>query len=138
MTFSNEAKTLISLFIKETRESIIWFAAELKRQYHLSILKEIASTYPETQLHIDKTCDIVDGLPEDCPDFVEASDKFERTNIDSKNNFNFENEEEADVEAFKVKIEQLSAARNTLLSEKPEDLPEGFTRDPETGKIHPF
>lgn len=92
MTFLKEAKTLISLLIEETRESIIWFTAELKRQYHLSILKEIAATYPETQLHIDKTRDIVDGLPEDCPDFVEA----------------------------------------------PENLPEGFTRDPETDKIHPF
>ena len=76
-TFFDEAKTLISLFIKENRESIIWFAAELKRQYHLSILKEIASTYPETQLHINKTCDIVDGLPEDCPDFVEAPEDYD-------------------------------------------------------------
>ena len=71
-TFFNEAKTLVSLFIEETRESTIWFAAELKRQYHLSILKEIASTYPETQLHIDKACEIVEKIPQDCPDFVET------------------------------------------------------------------
>ena len=109
-TFFNEAKTLISLFIEETRESASWFKAEILRQYHLSILKEIASTYPETQLHIDKACKIVDGIPQDCPDFVEAPedgfglpDTYERTNIES--NFKIDDhEEDSDHEKYNAKF----------------------------------
>ena len=110
-TFFNEAKTLVSLFIEETRESTIWFAAELKRQYHLSILKEIASTYPETQIHIDKACEIVDGIPQDCPDFVEAPedsfelpDIYERTDIESDFKVENDHEEEGDHEKYNAKF----------------------------------
>lgn len=97
MTFLNEAKTLLSLFIEETRESVSWFKAELLRQYHLAILKEIKETYPTTYPYIDTVYEIVDGLAqdEDCPDFVEAP---ERTNIESDFDLNdpaFETEDEA-------------------------------------------
>ncbi|QIW88545.1 hypothetical protein [Pseudanabaena phage PA-SR01] len=74
--FFSEAKTLLSLFIEETRESVSWFKAELLRQYHLAILKEIKETYPTTYPYIDTVYEIVDGLAQDenCPDFVEAPD----------------------------------------------------------------
>lgn len=90
-TFFDEAKTLFSLFIEETRESASWFKAELLRQYHLSILREISSTYPTTKPYIDTVYEIVDGLAQDenCPDFVESPD-------DSA----FETEAEADAFSF--------------------------------------
>jgi hypothetical protein len=71
-TFWQETKEIISEFIYETKEYAAWAKREIVRQYHLSILKEIALTYPETTLYINKAYEIIDGVPLDCPDFVEA------------------------------------------------------------------
>lgn len=75
--FWQETKEILSEFIYETKEYAAWVAKEVKRQYHLSILKEIALTYPETTLNVNKAYEIVDGVPLDCPDFIESP---ERTN----------------------------------------------------------
>lgn len=108
--FFSEAKTLLSLFIEETRESASWFKAEIIRQYHLSILKEIASTYPTTQPYINTVYEIVDSLAEDedCPDFVEPPD-----------NPAFETEEEADALKFAEKMQELKQNRQALLDTDP-------------------
>jgi hypothetical protein len=75
MTFLTEAKQIISEFVSETRESLHWAKTELLRQYHLSNLKEIALTYPETTLHINKAYEIIAGVALDCPDFVEPPER---------------------------------------------------------------
>jgi len=129
MTFSKEARIRVSLFIEKTKESILWdSAAKLKRQYYLSSLKEIASTYPETQLHIDKAFKIVEApedydekhqLIQDVQDSLLAFAKYKFPDID-----------------FVGYIATVTMEKQE--TEAPEDLPEGFTRDPETNKIHPF
>lgn len=121
MTFLTEAKTLLSLFIEETRKSVSWFKAELLRQYHLEILKEIKETYPTTYPYIDTVYEIVDGLTQDenCPDFVEAP---ERTNIQSDFDLNdpaFETEAEADALKFTEKMQELRQNRQTVLETDP-------------------
>lgn len=131
MTFLTEVKTLLSLFIEETRESVSWFKGELLRQYHLAILKKIKETYPTTYPYIDTVYEIVDGLAqdEDCPDFVEAP---ERTNIQS--DFDLNNpafETEADALKFTEKMSELRQNRQAALMDTdpfyaPKDIEDGL------------
>jgi hypothetical protein len=119
MIFLNEAKQILSQFISDTRESLHYVKIEIIRQYHLSIIKEIKEIYPTTCPYIDTVYKIVDGLAQDCPDFVEAP---ERTNIDSGFKVNGDdNYEESDEyrQKFAETIQKLRQNRQSLLDTDP-------------------
>jgi hypothetical protein len=138
MTFLTEAKRILSEFVSETKESLRWAKAELLRQYHLSIIKEIKETYPTTYPYIDTVYKIVDRLAqdEDCPDFVEAPedgfglpDTYERTNI--QNDFAiddavFETGAETDAFTFAEKMQELWKNAEVLVYTSSTDIGDGL------------
>jgi hypothetical protein len=129
--FWQETKEILSEFIYETKEYAAWVAKEVKRQYHLSILKEIGETYPETQLYTDKAYSIIDAPnDENFPDFTKAP---EHTSIDSGSRLTtplFETEEEADAFKFAEKMQELCQNHQALLDTDPfyapKEIEDGF------------
>ena len=115
--FWQETKEILSEFIYETKGYAAWVAKEVKRQYHLAILKEIALTYPETTLNVNKAYEIIEGVLLDCPDFVESPEE-SPDNVEfwsRADDSAFETKEEAVAFKFAEKMQELRKNAESLV-----------------------
>ncbi len=136
----------LKAFLEITRANLKWAANEIQHQYFLSTLQDIEKKYPELHTEVEAFTEHLDaifyGISEDCPDFVEAPETYERTNIgrdftnvnltnlkegdylsnrfdNVADNSAFETEDEEYAFRFAEKMQELRQNRQALLETDP-------------------